>query len=160
MCRSFFSSFFFFFLSVFYSVFCSSCSCFCFTLFAVLLLTVLLFYLTCYSLSCYSLSCYPLFTHYIYTNHVSGDGDGDIDVGGEPVENGINGADDHSPQNGVEASPAALEPHKPSKVVKKIRVTYEEYRTIANLLILHLRHIEETAESGGSCDRIASHVTM
>ena len=37
---------------------------------------------------------------------------------------------------------------KPVAVVKR-RVTYEEYRSIANLLILHLRHLEETGEGEG-----------
>ena len=36
----------------------------------------------------------------------------------------------------------------PEKPAKKIRVTYEEYRTIANLLILHLRQVEEISEEG------------
>lgn len=38
---------------------------------------------------------------------------------------------------------------KPVKPVgRKIRVTYEQYRTIANLLVLHLRKVEEVAEDG------------
>ena len=32
---------------------------------------------------------------------------------------------------------------------RKMKVTYEQYRSIANLLIMHLRHIEETEEEGG-----------
>lgn len=32
---------------------------------------------------------------------------------------------------------------------RKIRVTYEQYRTIANLLILHLRRLEEKTEEEG-----------
>ncbi len=78
---------------------------------------------------------------------------------GEPVENGI---EEHPQENGVDQRPPE-EPVKPEKVVKKIRVTYEEYRTIANLLILHLRQIEESSE-GGSCDLICascdSHMTF
>ena len=67
------------------------------------------------------------------------------------MENQVNGHDQQQPQeNGVEEGeqregdqPARLE-----KVVKKIRVTYEEYRTIANLLILHLRQLEESSDEG------------
>lgn len=38
---------------------------------------------------------------------------------------------------------------KPVKPVgRKIKVTYEQYRSIANVLILHLRKLEETTEEG------------
>lgn len=40
-------------------------------------------------------------------------------------------------------------PDKPVKPVgRKIKVTYEQYRTIANLLILHLRKVEDSVEEG------------
>ena len=40
-----------------------------------------------------------------------------------------------------------VQPVSPKKPVstRKIRVTYEEYKSISNLLILHLRQIEETS---------------
>ena len=74
----------------------------------------------------------------------------------EPVENGINNgvngvADEYPPENGDVTADHREEKEKqvqPEKVTKKIRVTYEEYRTIANLLILHLRQLEESAEEG------------
>ena len=68
----------------------------------------------------------------------------------EPMENGV---DDHSqlpPQvNGIDSQHPTEKPVQPEKTVRKIRVTYEEYRTIANLLILHLRQVEETSVEGG-----------
>ena len=51
------------------------------------------------------------------------------------MENGLNG-------EGEENGEKEDQPDKlvvPEKPAKKIQVTYEEYRTIANLLILHLR---------------------
>ncbi len=45
-------------------------------------------------------------------------------------------------ENGLDAHPP------PEKPVKRIRVTYEEYKTIANLLILHLRQVEEKSDEG------------
>lgn len=72
----------------------------------------------------------------------------------EPVENGINNgvngvSDDHPHENGDTADHGEREKQtQPEKVTKKIRVTYEEYRTIANLLILHLRQLEESAGEG------------
>ena len=71
----------------------------------------------------------------------------------EPVENGMNngtnGVSDKQPQeNGATDHDEQEKPVKPEKVAKKIRVTYEEYRTIANLLILHLRQLEEASEEG------------
>ena len=60
------------------------------------------------------------------------------------MENGLNG-------EGEENGEKEEQPDKqvvPEKPAKKIRVTYEEYRTIANLLILHLRQVEETSEEG------------
>lgn len=74
----------------------------------------------------------------------------------DPVENGVqNGvSDDHTGEHGSGGMDRGEEQEKqvkPEKVVKKIRVTYEEYRTIANLLILHLRQLEEASE-GSSHD--------
>ena len=67
----------------------------------------------------------------------------------EPMENGV---DDHSQQppqeNGIDSQQPPEKPIQPEKPVRKIRVTYEEYRTIANLLILHLRQVEETSVEG------------
>ena len=62
--------------------------------------------------------------------------------------NGI--TDEHPHENGSEAGDHVEQekPVQPEKVAKKIRVTYEEYRTIANLLILHLRQLEEASEEG------------
>ena len=74
------------------------------------------------------------------------------DVLNEPVENGVhnevNGVTNEHPQeNGTGVDHEEREkPVQPEKVAKKIRVTYEEYRTIANLLILHLRQMESSAE--------------
>ena len=62
----------------------------------------------------------------------------------EPMENGLNGEGEEN--GGKEEQPDKLV--VPEKPTKKIRVTYEEYRTIANLLILHLRQVEETSEEG------------
>ena len=66
--------------------------------------------------------------------------------------NGVNGVTNEHPHengngvNGDEKQEKPVEPVEPGKVSKKIRVTYEEYRTIANLLILHLRQLEESPE--------------
>ena len=62
----------------------------------------------------------------------------------EPMENGLNGEGEEN--GGKEEEPDKLV--VPEKPAKKVRVTYEEYRTIANLLILHLRQVEETSEEG------------
>ena len=62
----------------------------------------------------------------------------------EPMENGLNGEGEEN--GGKEEQPDKLV--VPEKPAKKVRVTYEEYRTIANLLILHLRQVEETSEEG------------
>lgn len=48
--------------------------------------------------------------------------------------------------NGDVSEDGSDKPVKPP--AKKIKVTYEQYRTIANLLILHLRKLEETVEDG------------
>lgn len=70
----------------------------------------------------------------------------------EPVENGVNGVNgvngDHVP-NGVDdeqmdESEKQIKPEKPAHH-RQIKVTYEEYKTIANLLILHLRQVEEAS---------------
>ena len=60
------------------------------------------------------------------------------------MENGLNG--EGKENGGKEDQPDKLV--VPEKPAKKIRVTYEEYRTITNLLILHLRQVEETSEEG------------
>ena len=59
------------------------------------------------------------------------------------MENGLNGEGEEN--RGKEEQPDKLV--VPEKPAKKIRITYEEYRTIANLLILHLRQVE-TSEEG------------
>ena len=79
------------------------------------------------------------------------------DVLDEPVGNGVNGVNgDHPGENGVTEDRGGEQEKQvqPEKTAKKIRVTYEEYRTISNLLILHLRQLEESSE-GGDC-----HVTL
>ena len=83
------------------------------------------------------------------TTHVTGD------VLDDPVPNGVNGevngvTDEHPSENGVTEDGEQEQPVQPEKVAKKIRVTYEEYKTIANLLILHLRSLEESSEEGVS----------
>lgn len=77
------------------------------------------------------------------------------DVLEDPVENGVtNGVSGDPPppgengDGGTDHGEGQEKQVKPEKVVKKIRVTYEEYRTIANLLILHLRQSEEASEEG------------
>jgi len=59
------------------------------------------------------------------------------------MENGLNGEGEENGEK-EEQPDKLVVPEKPAK----IRVTYEEYRTIANLLILHLRQVEETSEEG------------
>ena len=66
------------------------------------------------------------------------------------MENGLNGEGEEN--GGKEDQPDKLV--VPEKPAKKIRVTYEEYRTIANLLILYLRQVEETSEG------LLHHVTL
>lgn len=71
----------------------------------------------------------------------------------EPMENGVNDHQQLPPQeNGIDSQQPPEKPTQPEKPVRKIRVTYEEYRTIANLLIFHLRQVEEssTEEEGGT----------
>ena len=60
------------------------------------------------------------------------------------MENDLNGEGEEN--GGKEDQPDKLV--IPEKPAKKIRVMYEEYCTIANLLILHLRQVEETLEEG------------
>ena len=60
------------------------------------------------------------------------------------MENGLNGEGRRI--GGKEDQPDKLV--VPEKLAKNIRVTHEEYPTIANLLILHLRQVEETSEEG------------
>ena len=69
----------------------------------------------------------------------------------EPMENGVDDQQQPPPQeNGIDSQQPPEKPTQPEKPVRKIRVTYEEYRTIANLLILHLRQEEETSTEGES----------
>ena len=68
------------------------------------------------------------------------------------MENGLNGEGEEN--GGKEDQPDKLV--MPEELAKKIRVAYEEYLTIANLLILHLRQVEETLEEG----LIHQHYTM
>ena len=77
------------------------------------------------------------------------------------MENGVNGevngvSEDPPRENGVTEDDGREQEKQvePEKSAKKIRVTYEEYRTIANLLILHLRQLEESSEEeeGVACD--------
>lgn len=53
--------------------------------------------------------------------------------------NGVNGDADKDDQSDEHKE----QPEKQQTKTKKIRVTYEEYRTISNLLILHMRQQEE-----------------
>lgn len=57
--------------------------------------------------------------------------------------NGING-DMELDEGDVDKPVHPVAPEK-SASTRKIRVTYEEYKSISNLLILHLRQIEETS---------------
>lgn len=57
--------------------------------------------------------------------------------------NGINGNVDMD-EGDVDKQVQPVSPKKPVSI-RKIRVTYEEYKSISNLLILHLRQIEETS---------------
>ncbi len=64
----------------------------------------------------------------------------DIDFDDEPPQGGVVNGDDMPLTNGV---------HLEDAPVSKVRVTYEEYKTIANLLILHLRQMEDGGEGEG-----------
>ena len=65
--------------------------------------------------------------------------------GEDGMVNGVNGINgDLGIDEGHLDKPIAPEkPAAPS--TRKIRVTYEEYKSISNLLILHLRQMEETS---------------
>ena len=63
---------------------------------------------------------------------------------GDHMTNGVNGDNTHMDDQSGEQK----DQPEPVKTTKKIRVTYEEYRTISNLLILHMRQQEE-ADKGG-----------
>lgn len=68
---------------------------------------------------------------------VNGNGNGHMTNGDTPhIENG----DSEKP----------VKPVKPVPTTRKVKITYEQYRTIANLLIMHLRHVEENEEEGVS----------
>lgn len=62
------------------------------------------------------------------------------------MTNGVNG-DAHI---GDQSDLPEEQPIKQPVKTKKIRVTYEEYRTISNLLILHMRQQEEADKGGQS----------
>ena len=64
----------------------------------------------------------------------------DMSNGNNETNNGTNGVTIGEPMDSSD------KPVKP--VGRKIKVTYEQYRNIANLLILHLRKLEETSEDG------------
>ena len=76
----------------------------------------------------------------------SGEGDDGLVNG----VNGINGINGDAEMDGgeLEKQVQPLSPKKPAST-RKIRVTYEEYRSISNLLILHLRQMEETSAGEG-----------
>ena len=63
----------------------------------------------------------------------------------EGMVNGVNGMNgDMVMDKGEVDKPVHPVAHeKPSVSSRKIRVTYEEYKSISNLLILHLRQMEE-----------------
>ena len=67
----------------------------------------------------------------------------DMSNGDNETNNGTNGVTIGEP---MDSSDKPVKPVKP--VGRKIKVTYEQYRNIANLLILHLRKLEETSEDG------------
>ena len=81
------------------------------------------------------------------------------------VNNGVNGvngtADEQTHENGDASTDHGEQekPVHPEKVLKKIRVTYEEYRTIANLLILHMRQLEEASGEGMTSHDILTDIT-
>ena len=73
------------------------------------------------------------------------DEEGEVNGIGNGVANGhMNGDSDHV-SNGVDQ--VTTKPAAPA-TTRKIKVTYEQYRSIANLIIMHLRHLEETEEDG------------
>ena len=61
--------------------------------------------------------------------------------------NGVNGmnGDLEMDEGDLDKPVHPIAPEKPAVSTRKIRVTYEEYKTISNLLILHLRQSEETS---------------
>ena len=65
--------------------------------------------------------------------------------GEEGMVNGVNGinGDTEMDEGDLDKPAHPVSPQKPVSS-RKIRVTYEEYKTISNLLILHLRQVEET----------------
>lgn len=63
------------------------------------------------------------------------------------MTNGVNGNAHMDDQSDEQKDQPEKEP---VKTTKKIRVTYEEYRTISNLLILHMRQQEEADKGGWS----------
>ncbi len=77
---------------------------------------------------------------------VNGHGEGVVNGHGEGVVNGhgITNGDSSPTTNGVDEEMDVGVVKKPTLV--KRRVTFEEYKTITNLLVLHLRHMEGTRE--------------
>lgn len=63
-------------------------------------------------------------------------GDGGMNGEGKPLTNGVHDDQDYEEEK-VKKAPAT-----------KVRVTYEEYKHIANMLIIHLRQLEEAGEEG------------
>ena len=73
------------------------------------------------------------------------------DEGGEDVVNGhvTNGHVTNGITNGHDEDDDGGEGQKAVKPAsKKIRVTYEQYRSISNVLILHLKRLEESIVEG------------
>lgn len=71
------------------------------------------------------------------------------DDGEEGVANGLPSPGEPLTNNGVEEDEGTVGDVKAPLSAVKRRVTYEEYKSIANLLTLHLRHLEESKE--GAC---------
>ena len=67
--------------------------------------------------------------------------------GEDDMVNGVNGlnGDIGMDEGDLDKPVHPVAPEKPAASTRKIRVTYEEYKSISNLLILHLRQVEETS---------------
>ena len=80
------------------------------------------------------------------------DVDLDDDAAGEAGMKGLPGPPEETQiTNGVEEDESEGEVKPPPASTVKCRVTYEEYKSIANLLTLHLRHLEETKQGPCMC---------
>ena len=73
--------------------------------------------------------------------------------GEDGMVNGLNG-DIGMEEGDLDKPVRPVAPEKPAPSTRKIRVTYEEYKSISNLLILHLRQIEETSPGEGIAKNI------